>query len=906
MDDPVGMERSLERLDWLRRLAEELVGDPALASDLATDAARVLQRRGPDRVTDARGFLGGVLRNLVRRHRRGERRRSQREAGAARPEGLPSAAELAGQLELQRRLLATVSQLGPKARSTVLLRYYHGLSSAEIARREGVAPATVRKRLERALEELRRRLDPSLHAGIGLLLRPPGGAEAVGPSAATLATGLTMSTSLKTGLAAALVLAASFLTLRGLQDAEPVEPPADPAVAEAPPESLPTPASAPGAGVSQAPAEGLRSRLDPAAARGEPSSSPAPFRLRLVESDGSPGAGTRIFLVPTEGPVEEHSTGPEGWLELESSGATVDLVVERSQAFAAQRRFVLEPQETRWELPAGAILGGTLLVDGAAPEEPIPLFLRSDRPLLGPGLRERLATHASFELDARGRSGPGGAFAFDGLPPDWSGTLVLPARFRRIHADFDLLDEDRPHFDRPGIGHVIELKSAPFLRGRVVESDGETPVPRARCGGRFQWRDGGHVWFRFDADREGRFEVALREQDPPVAILTLAHEDGTLSTEVTLSVEDLAAKELGDLTLDPERGVEVRAVDRAGAPIAGAVAGWNELISLPTDELGLTRLHGVSSQAESIEVAAPGYALVEVDLPPDPTRTVEAVLDGIGLLALDLRYPSGEPLAGFRVEVQVEGDPAVGGWVSEQTLLQTGLAGSTNYYYRTESGGVRVGCTTDEHGSLELHLRPGVHYTLMLKDPAGAVAHRQELPPVAPGERQRTEIVVPVEMVPVHGRVVDADGQPLVGASVEILTEGNVQIGRRSDADGAFRFDGVVGGSLRVRISMLGFLSRTIEPPDDGAVFEVQLQAGNEVALLILDPSGDVAESEDLSVVAYDRARRQSWPARRDHGERWLLSDLADVPLVLVVRHNGVQTEFDLDPAVPRRTLQLP
>ena len=61
-------------------------------------------------------------------------------------------------------LAKTVLALVEPYRTTVLLRYFEGLSSAEIARRTGVPSATVRWRLMRALEELRGKLD-ARHGG---------------------------------------------------------------------------------------------------------------------------------------------------------------------------------------------------------------------------------------------------------------------------------------------------------------------------------------------------------------------------------------------------------------------------------------------------------------------------------------------------------------------------------------------------------------------------------------------------------------------------------------------------------------------------------------------------------------------------------------------------------------------
>src|SRR5262249_59913784 len=77
---------------------------------------------------------------------------------AARP-GPPSPEALLGRFEMERLLGRLVAELDEPYRTTVLLRYSEGLSSAEIARHQGIPAATVRWRLMTALDRLRAALD---------------------------------------------------------------------------------------------------------------------------------------------------------------------------------------------------------------------------------------------------------------------------------------------------------------------------------------------------------------------------------------------------------------------------------------------------------------------------------------------------------------------------------------------------------------------------------------------------------------------------------------------------------------------------------------------------------------------------------------------------------------------------
>jgi DNA-directed RNA polymerase specialized sigma24 family protein len=62
-------------------------------------------------------------------------------------------------MQLQRLVAELILELEEPYRSTVLLRFYEERTASEIARREGVAAATVRWRLKEGLGRLRARLD---------------------------------------------------------------------------------------------------------------------------------------------------------------------------------------------------------------------------------------------------------------------------------------------------------------------------------------------------------------------------------------------------------------------------------------------------------------------------------------------------------------------------------------------------------------------------------------------------------------------------------------------------------------------------------------------------------------------------------------------------------------------------
>jgi RNA polymerase sigma factor (sigma-70 family) len=131
---------------WAARLGFLLTGDTALAEDLVQEAFVGLYRHA-DRVDNPRAYLRVTIANLVRRHRRRETRRSQVHRIVAERELVtPSANEL----------FDVVVKLPMKQRIVIVLRYYEGLSEAEIAAALNCAPGTVKSLASRALVRLRK------------------------------------------------------------------------------------------------------------------------------------------------------------------------------------------------------------------------------------------------------------------------------------------------------------------------------------------------------------------------------------------------------------------------------------------------------------------------------------------------------------------------------------------------------------------------------------------------------------------------------------------------------------------------------------------------------------------------------------------------------------------------------
>ena len=144
--------------DAVYRFAWRMSGSPVAADDITQDVFVGLLRH-PGRFDPARGtlraFLLGIARNLALKHWRAEHRF----------ESLDEDAVVAEPFDLERGDIGeivgrAVRALRPLQREVVILAEYEGLTLAEIARAVDADVGTVKSRLHRARENLRRMLAP--------------------------------------------------------------------------------------------------------------------------------------------------------------------------------------------------------------------------------------------------------------------------------------------------------------------------------------------------------------------------------------------------------------------------------------------------------------------------------------------------------------------------------------------------------------------------------------------------------------------------------------------------------------------------------------------------------------------------------------------------------------------------
>lgn len=151
--------RDLDRnASWLRALAARLISDAGGAEDLAQETCLATLQHSPSADRSLRPWLTRVAQNLAAKLHSREALRTTTELRDVAHEQ-PAPDDAAEALEQQKLLIGLVEELPDPLRSTLVLRYLHGVPSPEIAARQGIAQATVRWRLKQAIDRLRAELD---------------------------------------------------------------------------------------------------------------------------------------------------------------------------------------------------------------------------------------------------------------------------------------------------------------------------------------------------------------------------------------------------------------------------------------------------------------------------------------------------------------------------------------------------------------------------------------------------------------------------------------------------------------------------------------------------------------------------------------------------------------------------
>jgi RNA polymerase sigma factor (sigma-70 family) len=491
----------VEHAAFVRRLAFHLLHDDANADDAAQETLARAITTPPCRGPGFRSWLAAVLTNVVRRGHRQHARIERREHAAARPESTRGTADVAARDEILAAVTDAVRWLDAPHREVVLLRHYEGLPPREIATKLGVPVATVKSRLARAHDQLRRRLNErgggnveGWRSALLVLVGPDFGrampvgssaGESAGTATASGAKGaIAMTMGSKSALvAAAVVLVALALWKTGAFDGD-----------SSSSRGASSDSSVARAANTTADADANQSNGATLAAR-PTASSPTAAAIsgpsisgRVVDHGGKPIAGARVVSIPDTNtktfsaddigkpdcPAVGATAGPDGRFVIAvTKDAPFHILFANAPGFAFSWAVDVAPgaDVTLTLEPSLTLVGTVRDRDGA--------------PVVGARVRALWLVDA-MRIEREAHSGEGGAYRVEGLVsfPTEQGISRGTFTSARIETTADGFAPLFVSHSMSGVGLTesredLVLSRGVRLAGRVVAADGGAPVESA-------------------------------------------------------------------------------------------------------------------------------------------------------------------------------------------------------------------------------------------------------------------------------------------------------------------------------------------------------------------------------------------------------------------------------------------
>ena len=589
-----------DELQWLGVLARRVALNRDDAEDLVQETWLAAEQSTSVPTRSKRAWLGGVLRNRERMHRRGSARRRQREDRAAEYELEPSP-----ELEIHRqRVLAAVrealDELDEGDRQLLLARYCDEHAASTLAERLGIPASTVRSRLSRATARVRRSLDERWGGDRGAWApavlaipqtAPPKSPASIGWKALLVAV---MSKKIVVGVVAVLAAALWWTSSRN---------------------------GTPTATATAEPTEdtsALAARRHAARSENPPDARPGTVTGQVLDADTQkPLAGSVILLAPASGSTALHRhgkslasiprtrTNADGEFSIEDVPAGRYRITATALGYLPARRGNLEvragddPSSTVLKLsPGGNLLEGTISDIGGGPVE-------------GALVRVQKRDGSSS------RSNP--AIAYGTMSDDEGHYQVtVPDGYWNVTAGGqDYTEKSRRVRLKKGPGRAdFSLVPGATIHGRVVSEAGK-PVPGARVGFDVFQRVGAGYSMRGSkphqhatTDDQGRFELSplepgeytlfanakgLASSAPPVVLAALAEE--VTGIEVVMVPAYDASGFIVDSS-DDNKGI-------GGVDIVAMTLDQRQLFAV-TQPDGYFELHGLTPGSHMVAIEGPG------------------------------------------------------------------------------------------------------------------------------------------------------------------------------------------------------------------------------------------------------------------------------------------------------------
>jgi protocatechuate 3,4-dioxygenase beta subunit len=379
------------------------------------------------------------------------------------------------------------------------------------------------------------------------------------------------------------------------------------------------------------------------------------------------------------------------------------------------------------------------------------------------------------------------------------------------HAEFAPGKEDAREIEAGAriAEQVLRLGRGMKATGKVVDSETQAPIAEAQVSFLMQINGPNNNSRRSGKTGPGgSFEV--KGLGEGAYSLTASAKGYFTSKPQTVAISEEGEKEF-TLSLEQGSSISGRVLDSSGSPIPGAAirpnisftngANWDPRmgslgnLTARTDEEGRYRLDGlVPYPTYSVTASHPDYASSSLKgIAVGQKETVDGVdikLSRGGALRGRVLDEKGTGIAGADISVTSEKEGDQGG----------------NLYFGGSGGSGRATSDADGYYALK-RIEPGV-YSIRAKAKDLMTGTRDKIEVKEEGTAEGVDIVLGAGET-LAGRVVDAEGNAVAGADINLYAEDSKQA--RTDPDGQFRVSGLRAGQVSLNLSKSGFENKHLQ-----------------------------------------------------------------------------------------------